>query len=147
MIILRNNDDYEFLIGEDAIELFDYYGVDELHGLNRTACIKRMEEGGTYFDGMCNFIPNDYSRFYIFINLSACDGSYRDITLIQHECTHGGFKYYDYNIDKEEEIITWGEELTNEIMPEVFNEVNIRRYKDKNYGDKFHPIIKTGFNL
>lgn len=147
MKIIRSNDEYEFLIGYNALELFDYYGVDELHGLNRTDCIKRMEEGGTYIDGMCNLIPNDYSRFYIFINLSACDGSYKDITLVQHECTHGGFIKYNYNPIKEEEIITWGEELTNEIMPLIFREINIKRYEELNNGNKFYTFTQTGLNI
>lgn len=148
MKIIRSNNEYEFLIGEDALELFDYYDVDELHGLNRTDCIKRMEEGGTYIDGMCNLIPHDYSRFYIFINLKACDGSYKDITLVQHECTHGGFTKYNHNPIYEEEIISWGEELTNEIMPQIFREINIKRSKEKEtYGNKFYTFTKTGLNI
>jgi hypothetical protein len=128
MKILRSNDDYEFLLGDDATDLFYYYDVKELHGLNLTDCMNLIKEGGTYIDGMCNLIPHDYSRFYIFINMSSLNGSYKDVTLVQHETTHGGFIKYDYQIDKEEEIITWGEELTNEIMPQIFREINIKRY-------------------
>jgi hypothetical protein len=91
MKILRSNDDYEFLLGDDATDLFYYYDVKELHGLNLTDCMNRIKEGGTYIDGMCNLIPHDYSRFYIFINMSSLNGSYKDVTLVQHETTHGGF--------------------------------------------------------
>ena len=135
MKVLRNNEDYEFLLGESALDLFYYFQVEELHGLNIHDCRKRIEEGGTYIDGMCNYIPVmdytiDYSKFFIFINLSSLDGSYKDITLVQHETTHGGFKMYDYNPNREEEIISWGEKLTNDVMPQIFREVNKRRYKD-----------------
>jgi hypothetical protein len=142
MKILRSNDEYEFLLGEDAMELFEYYGVDVLHGLDRTSCLERQKEGGRYIDGMCNLIPNDYSRFYIFINLQALDGSYRDITLVQHETTHGGFIKYNHNPINEEEIISWGEELTNEIMPLIFREINLKRYDNR-----FHTFPKTGLNI
>jgi hypothetical protein len=128
MKILRSNDDYEFLLGDDATDLFYYYDVKELHGLNLTDCMNLIKEGGTYIDGMCNLIPHDYSRFYIFINMSSLNGSYKDVTLVQHETTHGGFIKYNYNPINEEKIITWGEELTNEIMPQIFREINIKRY-------------------
>ena len=128
MKILRSNDDYEFLLGDAATDLFYYYDVKELHALNLTDCMNLIKEGGTYIDGMCNLIPHDYSRFYIFINMSSLNGSYKDVTLVQHETTHGGFIKYNYNPINEEKIITWGEELTNEIMPQIFREINIKRY-------------------
>jgi hypothetical protein len=109
--------DLVLLVGESAISLFDYFEVDELHGLNRIDCIKRIKEGGTYIDGMCNQLPTDSKKYYLFINESAITNDLLiDFGLIFHESTHYYFrKYYDTLKENEEELITESEQLAIDI--------------------------------
>ena len=109
--------DLFLLVGESAISLFDYFEVNELHGLNRIDCIKRIKEGGTYIDGMCNELPTDATKYYLFINESAYTQDLLiNFGLIFHECTHYYFrKYYDTLQENEEQLITDSEKLAIEI--------------------------------
>ena len=117
MFRLKLKADLFLLVGESAISLFDYFEVNELHGLNRIDCIKRIKEGGTYIDGMCNELPTDSTKYYLFINESAYTKDLLiDFGLIFHECTHYYFrKYYDSLKENEEELITESEKLAIEI--------------------------------
>lgn len=117
MFKLKLKADLFLLVGESAISLFDYFGVDDLHGLNRIDCIKRIKEGGTYIDGMCNELPTDSSKYYLFINKSAYTNDLLiDFGLIFHECTHYYFrKYYNTLKENEEQLITDSEQLAIEI--------------------------------
>lgn len=117
MFKLKLKADLVLLVGESAISLFDYFGVNQLHGLNRIDCIKQIKEGGTYIDGMCNELPTDSSKYYLFINESAyTNDSLIDFGLIFHECTHYYFrKYYNSLKENEEQLITESEQLAIEI--------------------------------
>lgn len=109
--------DLVLLVGESAVSLFDYFEVNELHGLNKKCCIKRIKEGGTYIDGMCNQLPTDSKKYYLFINESAITNDLLiDFGLIFHESTHYYFrKYYDSLKENEEELITESEQLAIKI--------------------------------
>lgn len=119
---------FVLLIGNNAVDLFDYYGVQEMHGVNRTSCINRIAEGGTYIDGFCNYDPRDTTLSktplpFVFINRSALKGDYRDITLINHEMAHMSLLLHNWDVDKyEEEIVTWAEEQTNLVYTQKFYE-------------------------
>jgi len=107
--------DLILILGADALSLFDYFGVDELHGLNRNACIERIKAGGTYIDGMCNVIPEGSGKvaYYLFINKKALSPiKVKNYALIFHEATHYCFsKYWNDLQEKEEELITEAENL------------------------------------
>ena len=109
--------DLTLLVGQNALSLFDYYGVNELHGLNKKDCIKRMNEGGSYFDGFQNLIPYEKDQYYLFINNSSLtDNEIDNFGLIFHEATHYQFeKYYDSLKENEEQLITDAEILAIEI--------------------------------
>lgn len=109
--------DLTLLVGVNALSLFDYYGVDELHGLNKKDCIKRMKQGGTYFDGFQNLIPYEKDQYYLFINNSSLtDNELNNFGLIFHESTHYFFeKYYDSLKENEEQLITEAEIMAKEI--------------------------------
>ena len=109
------------LLGKDALSLFDYYGVNELHGLNKKDCLKRMNEGGTYFDGFQNLIPYKENDYYLFINKSSLtDNEVDNFGLIFHESTHYYFeKYYDSLKENEEQLITESEILAKEIYEAI----------------------------
>lgn len=117
---------FVLLIGNNAVDLFDYYGVQEMHGVNKTSCISRIAEGGTYIEGFANYNPYDTAQTtnllpFVFINKSALKGDYRDITLINHEMTHMSLLLHEWDVDKkEEEIVTWAEEYTNLVYKQNF---------------------------
>jgi hypothetical protein len=117
---------FVLLIGNNAVDLFDYYNVQEMHGVSKDKCISRIAEGGTYIDGFCNYDPRDSTLSktplpFIFINKSALKGDYRDITLINHEMAHMSLLIHDWDVtNKEEEIVTWAEENTNLIYSKHF---------------------------
>lgn len=135
--IITKNDEFEVLIGDDAASIFEYYNTSEMHGLSYKECIERMNNGGTYIDGLCNFVPiynnschYDYSRWFVFFNLKSFKRNYEDNGLIMHEFMHAGFMKYAWDINKEEKIITYGEEMYKYFYPEIRRYVNGRYYND-----------------
>lgn len=113
---------YDLLIGNDSVELFDYFGVNELHGLKRSDAVRYNETNDdAYIAGMTNFNPYDRlltknPKPYTFINSKRLKNDFRDITLIFHELMHQALLQYDWNMDLEEEMISWAEEQTNYIF-------------------------------
>ena len=117
---------FVLLIGNSAVDLFDYYGVQEMHGVSKAQCIERIAEGGTYIDGFANYNPKDTALTkellpFVFINRQALHGDYRDVTLINHEMAHMSLLLHDWNVaDHEEMIVRWAEEKTNLIYKQNF---------------------------
>lgn len=111
-MVVHKRPKYNFLLGDNALSLFDYFGVDQMHGLTREGCKKRMAEGGTYIDGLSNYNPkNPKLKPFVFINKSSLHGDYRDITLLMHEMMHISLLLHEWDVEnKEEDIITWAEE-------------------------------------
>lgn len=129
MKVIEQSATHEILIGNDALSLFQWYNVDYMHGLDSQSCQQRIEEGGTYIDGLANFIPisegrYDFNRWFVFFNLKAFNNDYRDITLIMHELTHIGFMLHEWDAMHEESIITFGEEQTNRLYPIIKQYIN-----------------------
>lgn len=138
MEIIHKSDEFEVLIGDDAAVLFEYYNVSEMHGLNFRDCVKIMKEGGTYIDGLCNFVPvynnpchYDYSKWFVFFNLQAFQRNHKDNGLVMHEFTHAGFIKYVWEVEREEEIIQYGEDMYNRFYPEIRRYVNYRYYQSQ----------------
>ena len=117
---------FVLLIGNSAVDLFDYYGVQEMHGVSKAQCIERIAEGGTYIDGFANYNPKDTALTkellpFVFINRQALHGDYRDVTLINHEMAHMSLLLHDWNVETDEEqIVTWAEVYTNLIYKQNF---------------------------
>jgi hypothetical protein len=109
-------DAYLFLVGNQSIDLFNYFQVPELHGLNVYDCLEYKEtRSDVYIAGMCNYIPQS-TKPYLFINLYRLEGNYKDVTLLMHECFHLALKLYNYNLKCEEQIITFAEQTTNKLI-------------------------------
>jgi hypothetical protein len=121
---------FVLLIGNNAVELFDYYSVQEMHGVSKIECINRIAEGGTYIDGFANYDPKDTLLNtdplpFVFINRSALHGDYRDVTLINHEMIHMSLLIHSWDVDNhEEDVVTWAEEYTNAIYARHFKKIN-----------------------
>jgi len=115
-------DKFELLMSKSAVDLFEYFNIEEIHGLSKSDCHKRIKEGGTYFDGLCNYNPNDSTKKpFIFINESSIKNNHEDVTLLMHEVFHLSLMLHEWDIqNKEEEIVTFTEKTTNEVLEKVF---------------------------
>ena len=139
---------YLLLIGKDATEIFDYYKVPEMHGLNRADAQaeevdmsnpKNGDQGnGVYIYGLTNYDPADKKltakdpyKPFLFINL----GTFKKYNVtekatgIMHETMHMSIILNNWDIkDKEEEVITFAEEEANKII-EKLKDVKVEQPK------------------
>jgi len=125
---------YTLLLSRNPCDLFTYYNVEEMHGLNAIDCAahKNTTEDA-YMAGLSNFVPKESGEYtdddprFVFINLSRCTDSLSTFGLIMHELMHQSFALHKYDVNKEEEIITWAEEESYELFKIIkTNESNIR---------------------
>ena len=101
---------YKLLLGNNPSEVFKFFGVNEMHGLSlKDSQSYPTTKDDAYIAGLCNFIPNTDERF-VYLNTSRW--SYG---LVFHEMMHQSFFKHDYDINKEESIITWAEVEANDI--------------------------------
>lgn len=124
---------YIVLFGDNATEVFDYYKVDEMHGLNRKDAqaeeVDKTVGNGVYIYGLTNYDPADKKltakepyKPFIFINL----GTFKRYSLtekataIMHETMHMAILLNNWKIvDKEEEVISFAEEQANKIIEKL----------------------------
>ena len=122
-------DKFVVLIGKDATEIFDYYKVDKMHGLNREDAqaeeVDKSKGNGVYIYGWTNYDPRDKKltakapyKPFLFLNKKHFKGDFTDVTLVNHEAMHMSILLHNWNItDKEEEAVSLAEEITNKIVP------------------------------
>lgn len=140
---------YVLLIGNDATEIFDYYKVDEMHGLNRADAqaeeVDKTKGNGVYLYGLTNYDPADKKLIakdpykpFLFINL----GTFKKYNItekatgIMHETMHMSIILNNWDIkDKEEEVITFAEEEANKIIEKLKN-VKVEQPKKKFFSRK-----------
>ena len=105
---------YMLIIGKSS-DIFDYFGVEELHGLERSKCYDTPDDA--YIAGLCNQFPDDSDRHFLFINEIRIGRSYKDVLLIMHESMHLSLEVHGHNLegDVEEDAITYGEKVATEI--------------------------------
>ncbi len=120
---------FMLLIGKDATEIFDYYSVDKMHGLNRKDAqaeeVDKSKGNGVYIYGWTNYDPKDKKltaktpyKPFLFLNKKHFKGNFKDITLVNHEAMHMAILLNNWDIkDREEEVISLAEEITNRIVP------------------------------
>jgi hypothetical protein len=113
---------YTLLLSRNPCDLFTYFNVDEMHGLNALDCANHKNTTeNSYIAGLSNFVPkqsgeyNSNDKRFVFINLSKCTDSISTFALIMHEMMHHSFFIHNYDIELEEEIITWAEEEAYEV--------------------------------
>jgi len=116
---------YELVLGTDAKQIFYRYRVSKMHGLSLDGAEKRIAEGGTYIDGLCNYHPRDKNLSlspdpFLFLNIGSLQNNYsghKVYTCVMHECMHmAGIKYNGCWDSHEEEMITWAEAEANRII-------------------------------
>ena len=120
-MISYKRDGYELLLSYNPCEIFHYYNVTEMHGLNKVACeLYNNTSQDAYFAGWCNFIPGTLHK-YVFINLTRCTDQIHTFGLIMHELMHQSFDRFEQDLYMEEEIITWAELEAYEVYELVIN--------------------------
>ena len=131
-MIVIEREHYDLLLSHDPCEIFDFFNVDQMHGLNLGDCNDYDNTTqSAYFAGWCNIIPN-LKRNYVFINLSRCNTPIETFGLIMHELMHMSF---DLHTD-EEELITWAENESYEIYNIITND---NRGKDNQDHERILP--------
>ena len=116
-------DKYDLLLSYDPCDIFTYYKVNEMHGLNLKDCQNfKNTKKNAYIAGWCNYIPNS-NRHFVFINLSRCNNQIETFGLIMHELMHLSFDLYT----DEEELITWAENESYKIYLKLLDYQNNNR--------------------
>lgn len=124
---------YLLLIGNDATDIFKYYNVEQMHGLNlRDAIAEEIDKivgNGVYMYGLTNYDPADKKltakapfKPFLFLNM----GTFKrysvteQATAIMHETMHMSILLNNWDIrDKEEEVIGFAEEEANKIIKKI----------------------------
>lgn len=116
-MISKQFKEFILLLSYDPCEVFKYFKVDEMHGLNLSDCVNHVNNTQqSYIAGWCNLSPIDNSVF-VFINLSRCTDDIHSTGLVFHEMMHcSGHVFNDQWATHEEEMITWAENNTYEVM-------------------------------
>ena len=124
---------YILLVGDNATEIFDYYKVQEMHGLSRKDAqaeeIDKTTGNGVYIYGFTNYDPADKKltakdpyKPFLFLNM----GTFKKYSLtekataIMHETMHMAILLNNWKItDKEEEVIQFAEDEANKIIAKL----------------------------
>ena len=123
MITITRND-YDLLLSTDPCEIFNYYGVTEMHGLNLDDCMKHPNTSeSSYISGWCNYMPMPGKYFklsdrcFVFINLNRCNSELDLSCNLFHELMHlSGRLFNDCWDSHEEEMISYAEKETREVF-------------------------------
>ena len=139
---------YILLIGNDATEIFDYYKVPEMHGLNRADAqaeeVDKTKGNGVYIYGLTNYDPADKKltakaphKPFLFLNMGTFKkySTTEKATAVMHETMHMSILLNNWNIkDKEEEAITFAEDEANKIIAKL--DVDKKEQPKKNFFKK-----------
>ena len=139
---------YILLIGNNATEIFDYYKVPEMHGLNRADAqaeeVDKTKGNGVYIYGWTNYDPADKKltakapyKPFLFLNMSTFKkySTTEKATAVMHETMHMSILLNNWNIkDKEEEVITFAEDEANKIIAKL--DLDRREQPKKNFFKK-----------
>jgi len=124
---------YVLLIGNNATEIFDYYKVPEMHGLNRKDAqaeeVDKTKGNGVYIYGWTNYDPEDKKltakdphKPFLFLNM----GTFKRYSItekaiaVMHETMHMSILLNNWDItDKEEEVIGFAEKEANKIIEKL----------------------------
>ena len=124
---------YVLLVGNDATEIFDYYKVPEMHGLNRADAqaeeVDKTKGNGVYIYGFTNYDPADKKltakapyKPFLFLNMGTFKkySPTEKATAVMHETMHMSILLNNWNIkDKEEEVITFADDEANKIIAKL----------------------------
>lgn len=110
MILVHEYPRYTLLIGKCPKDLFDYFSVDEMHGLSlEEANAYKESPDDSYIAGLCNLSPTD-NKYFVFINLTRCQTDVELTATLFHEMMH--LMYRLFVVFNEEDFITTAEQET-----------------------------------
>jgi hypothetical protein len=126
---------YILVVGKDATDIFNFYNVKEMHGLNlkdaKAEEVDKTKGNGVYMYGFTNYDPSDKKltakspyKPFIFLNMGAFKKykAEEQKTAVMHETMHMGILLNNWDIkDKEEEAIGFAEEEANKIVKKLKN--------------------------
>lgn len=115
---------YTLILSFNPCDVFDYYNVIEMHGLNLADCqAHKNNKEQAYIAGWCNYVPkasNEYTledKCFVYINLSRCNNDIETTATVFHEMMHLSGHIYNGCWDShEEEIITFAEKETYKVV-------------------------------
>lgn len=124
---------YLLIVGKDATDIFKYYNVKEMHGLNlkdaQAEEIDKTKGNGVYMYGLTNYDPADKKltakapyKPFVFLNMGTFKkySPSEQATAVMHETMHMSILLSNWNIkDKEEESIGFAEEQANKIITKL----------------------------
>jgi hypothetical protein len=124
---------YVLLVGDNATEIFDYYNVPEMHGLNRKDAqseeVDKTKGNGVYIYGWTNYDPADKKltakaphKPFLFLNMGTFKkySPTEKATAVMHETMHMSLLLNNWNINnKEEEAIQFAEDEANKIIEKL----------------------------
>ena len=121
---------YILLLSKNPCEIFDYFGVKEMHGLNYNDCILYHNNStDSYIWGWANYVLKDNQDYkfgderFVFINLQRCGDNYDTYGGVFHELIHQSLEMHNYNMDMEEEIISWAEQETKKVFELILKNI------------------------
>ena len=117
-IITKQYPEYTLIIGKKSEDIFNFFGVEELHGLYKKDCYDNPTNA--YIAGLCNVYPEDHNKLFLFLNATRLGNGYKDVLLIMHESMHLSLEIHGTDltykgVDIEEIAITWAEENSDSI--------------------------------
>ena len=117
-ILSKDYPEYTLIIGKKSEDIFNFFGVNELHGLYKEDCYDNPND--SYIAGLCNLYPNDEDKIFLFLNSNRLGNGYKDVLLIMHESMHLSLEIHGADltyrgVDVEEIAITWAEENADSI--------------------------------
>jgi hypothetical protein len=117
-IITKQYPEYTLIIGKKSEDIFNFFGVEELHGLYKKDCYDNPTNA--YIAGLCNVYPDDHNKLFLFLNATRLGNGYKDVLLIMHESMHLSLEIHGTDltykgVDIEEIAITWAEENSDSI--------------------------------
>ena len=126
---------YILVVGKDATDIFNFYNVKEMHGLNlkdaKAEEVDKTKGNGVYMYGFTNYDPSDKKltaknpyKPFVFLNMGTFKRYSADEqkTAIMHETVHLAMLLYKWDANKKsEEITTMAEEEANKIIEKLKN--------------------------
>jgi hypothetical protein len=124
---------YLLIVGKDATDIFKYYNVKEMHGLNlkdaQAEEVDKTKGNGVYMYGLTNYDPADKKltakapyKPFVFLNMGTFKkySPSEQATAVMHETMHMSILLSNWNIkDNEEESIGKAEEEANKIIAKL----------------------------
>lgn len=124
---------YILIVGKDATDIFKYYNIKEMHGLNLKEAqaeeVDKTKGNGVYIYGWTNYDPLDKKltakpphKPFLFLNMGTFKKYSADEqkTAIMHETMHMALLLYKWDAEnKAEEIVTMAEDEANKIIKKL----------------------------